>query len=154
MTEPASFHLDDLAVGQTFTSASHTVDADQIKAYARQFDPQPFHLDEAAAEASYFRGLAASGWHTASITMRLLVEGGAPIANGVIGAGGEIAWPRPTRPGDVLTVMSEITDIRASRSRPERGIVTIRSETRNQNGEPVQILTAKLVVWRRGAAPA
>lgn len=154
MTEPASFHLDDLAVGQTFTSASHTVDADQIKAYARQFDPQPFHLDEAAAEASYFRGLAASGWHTASITMRLLVEGGAPIANGVIGAGGEIAWPRPTRPGDVLTVVSEITDIRASRSRPERGIVTIRSETRNQNGEPVQILTAKLVVWRRGAAPA
>ena len=154
MTEPASFHLDDLAVGQTFTSASHTVDADQIKAYARQFDPQPFHLDEAAAEASYFRGLAASGWHTASITMRLLVEGGAPIANGVIGAGGEIAWPRPTRPGDVLTVVSEITDIRASRSRPERGIVTIRSETRNQNGEPVQILTAKLVVWRRGVAPA
>lgn len=154
MTEPASFHLDDLAVGQTFTSASHTVDADQIKAYARQFDPQPFHLDEAAAEASYFRGLAASGWHTASITMRLLVEGGAPIANGVIGAGGEIAWPRPTRPGDVLTVVSEITDIRASRSRPERGIVTIRSETRNQSGEPVQILTAKLVVWRRGAAPA
>ena len=97
MTYPPSFHLDDLAVGQTFTSASHTVDADQIKAYARQFDPQPFHLDEAAAEASYFRGLAASGWHTASITMRLLVEGGAPIANGVIGAGGEIAWPRPTR---------------------------------------------------------
>jgi len=154
MTSPPSFHLDDLAVGQTFTSASHTVDADQIKAYARQFDPQPFHLDEAASEASYFRGLAASGWHTASITMRLLVEGGAPIANGVIGAGGEIAWPRPTRPGDVLTVVSEITDIRASRSRPERGIVTIRSETRNQNGEPVQILTAKLVVWRRGAAPA
>ena len=153
MSEIIPLYLDDLEVGQTFTSASHTIDAEQIKAYARQFDPQPFHLDEAAAEATFFKGLAASGWHTASITMRLLVEGGAPIANGVIGAGGEIAWPQPTRPGDVLTVVSEIVDIRVSRSRPERGIVTIRSETRNQRGEPVQILTAKLVVWRRGAMP-
>jgi acyl dehydratase len=153
MSEIIPLYLDDLEVGQTFTSASHTIDAEQIKAYARQFDPQPFHLDEAAAEATFFKGLAASGWHTASITMRLLVEGGAPIANGVIGAGGEIAWPQPTRPGDVLTVVSEIVDIRVSRSRPERGIVTIRSETRNQRGEPVQILTAKLVVWRRGATP-
>lgn len=87
MTSTPSLHLDDLAVGQTFTSASHAVDADEIKAYARQFDPQPFHLDEAAAEATLFRGLAASGWHTASITMRLLLAGGAPFADGVIGGG-------------------------------------------------------------------
>jgi acyl dehydratase len=147
------FYLDDLRVGQRFTSRSHALDDAQIKAFARQFDPQPFHLDDEAAKASLFAGLAASGWHTAAITMRLLVEGGAPIAGGVIGAGGEIGWPRPTRPGDVLQVESEILEVTPSRSRPDRGMVTMRSETRNQRGEVVQILTAKLVVPRR-AAPA
>ncbi|MGX1305288.1 acyl dehydratase [Amorphus suaedae] len=153
MSEVIPLHLDDLAVGQTFTSASHLVSVEEIKAYARQFDPQPFHLDEAAAGETFFRGLAASGWHTASITMRLLLAGGAPFADGVIGAGGEIAWPQPTRPGDVLTVVSEIVEIRPSRSRPERGTVVLRSETRNQRGEVVQVLTARLIVWKRGATP-
>ena len=142
-------YLDDLAPGQRFTSTSLAVDADGIKAFARQFDPQPFHLEEEAAEASLFGGLAASGWHTAALTMRLLVEGGAPIAGGVIGAGGDIAWPRPTRPGDVLTVVSEVIEVKPSKSRPDRGMVTLRSETRNQKGEAVQVLTAKLVVPRR-----
>ena len=142
-------YLDDLSPGQRFTSASLAVDADAIKAFARQFDPQPFHLDEAAAEASLFGGLAASGWHTAALTMRLLNDGGAPIAGGIIGAGGEIAWPQPTRPGDVLTVVSEVIEVKPSKSRPDRGMVTLRSETRNQKGEPVQVLTAKLVVPRR-----
>jgi acyl dehydratase len=140
-------HLDDLSVGQRFTSASHTVDAAQIKAFAHEFDPQPFHLDEEAASASLFKGLAASGWHTAAITMRLLVGGGAPIAGGIIGAGVELAWPRPVRPGDVLTVESEVVAI--TRSRPDRGTVVLRSETRNQNGETVQVLTSRLVVPRR-----
>ncbi|HZF34431.1 MAG TPA: MaoC/PaaZ C-terminal domain-containing protein, partial [Candidatus Angelobacter sp.] len=81
------FYLDDLRVGQRFAGGSHAVDAAQIKAFARQFDPQPFHLDDEAAKGTLFAGLAASGWHTAAITMRLLVEGGAPIAGGVIGAG-------------------------------------------------------------------
>src|SRR5262249_55144525 len=94
-------------------------------------------------------GLAASGWHTAAITMRLLVEGGAPIAGGVIGASGEVSWPRPTRPGDILQGVGEILDVTPSRSRPDRGKATLRSETRNQRGEVVQILTAKLVVPRR-----
>src|SRR6185369_17337284 len=98
-------------------------DAEQIKAFARQFDPQPFHLDEAAAKNSIFQGLAASGWHTAALTMRLLVSGGLPLAGGSIGAGGEIAWPRPTRPGDILQVESEVTAVTPSRSRPDRGIV-------------------------------
>ena len=145
------FYLDDLQVGQRFTSATHAVDAAQIKAYARQFDPQPFHLDDEAARNSFFGELVASGWHTAAITMRLLVEGGAPLAGGVIGAGGEIRWPRPVRPGDVLRVESEILAVTPSRSRPERGIVTVRSETRNQRGEVVQEMTAKLVVPRRAA---
>jgi acyl dehydratase len=143
------FYLDDLRVGQRFAGGSQAVDAAQIKAFAHQFDPQPFHLDEEAAKGTLFAGLAASGWHTASITMRLLVEGGAPIAGGVIGAGGEINWPRPTRPGDVLRVESEILEITPSRSRPDRGMITLRTETRNQRDEVVQILTAKVVVPRR-----
>ena len=146
-------YLDELRVGQRFISASHALDETQIKAFARQFDPQQFHLDETAARGSLFGGLAASGWHTAAITMRLLVGGGAPLAGGVLGAGGEISWPRPTRPGDVLRVESEILEVTPSRSRPERGMVTIRSETRNQRGEVVQILTAKLVVPRRPVPP-
>ena len=146
------FYLDDLRVGQRFVSRSHALDEAQIKAFAAQFDPQPFHLDEAAAKASLFGGLAASGWHTAAITMRLLVEGGAPIAGGVIGGSCEIGWPQPTRPGDVLTVESEILEVRPSRSRPDRGMATMRSETRNQRGEVLQILIAKIVVPRRPAA--
>ena len=145
-------YLDDLKVGQRFVSAEHELDAAQIKAFAAAFDPQPFHLDEAAAKQTFFGGLAASGWHTASITMKLLVTGGAPLAGGVIGAGGELTWPRPTRPGDRLHVESEIIEITPSRSRPERGMVTVRSETLNQRGEVVQAMTAKLVVPRRPPA--
>ena len=145
-------YLDDLKVGQRFSTSSHTVDEDQIKAFAAQFDPQPFHLDDVAAKSTLFAGLAASGWHTAAITMRLLVEGGAPIAGGVVGAGGEISWPRPTRPGDVLTVESEVIKVTPSRSKPDRGMVTLRSETRNQRGEVVQVFAAKLVVPRRTTA--
>jgi acyl dehydratase len=143
-------YLEDLRAGQRFTSGEHALDAAQIKAFATQYDPQPFHLDEEAARGSLFAGLAASGWHTAAVTMRLLVGGGAPIAGGVIGGGGEIAWPRPMRAGDVLRVESEVLEVVPSRSRPDRGMVVLRSETRNQRDEVVQVLTAKLVVPRRG----
>lgn len=141
--------LDDLAVGQRFTSGALVVSEQDIKSFARDYDPQPFHLDEAAARASLFEGLAASGWHTAALTMRLLVDGGLPIAGGIIGASGELAWPRPVRPGDRLAVVSEVLEIRPSRSRPERGMVKVRSETRNQKDEPVQLFTMQLVVPRR-----
>ncbi|BCG99857.1 MaoC family dehydratase [Mesorhizobium sp. 131-2-5] len=142
-------YLDDLHVGQRFVSASHTIDEQQIKAFAAQFDPQPFHMDADAAADTLFKGLAASGWHTAAITMRLNVEGGLPLAGGIIGAGGEITWPAPTRPSDVLHVESEVVEITPSRSKPDRGIATIVSRTINQRGEVVQNLTAKLVVPRR-----
>jgi len=147
-------YLGDLEVGQRFVSRSHLIDEQQIKAFARQFDPQPFHLDDEAAKDSLFKGLVASGWHTAAITMRLLVEGGLPIAGGLVGAGAEISWPKPTRPGDLLQVESEIVDVKPSRSHPDRGIVTIRSETRNQPGDIVQVLIAKLVVPRRNTSTA
>jgi acyl dehydratase len=146
---PPPLYLDDLKVGRRSTTGSHALDEAQIVAFAKQFDPQPFHLDAEAAKHTFFHGLAASGWHTAAITMRLLVEGGLPLAGGVIGAGGEIAWPMPTRPGDVLHVESEIMEIRPSKSRPDRGMVTVRSETKNQRGDVLQILTAKLIVPRR-----
>src|SRR5580704_13836336 len=142
-------YLDDFHVGQRFTSATHRIDAAQIKAFARQFDPQPFHLDEEAAKSTMFGELIASGWHTAAITMRLQVESGLPIAGGIIGIGGEMNWPRPTRPGDVLRVESEVKEVTPSRSRPDRGVVRMRSETRNQRDEVVQILDAKLFVPRR-----
>ena len=145
-------YLDDLAVGQRFATGTHTLDAAEIAAFAAQFDPQPFHLDEAAARGTMFGGLAASGWHTAAITMRLLVTGGPKLAGGIVGAGGEIAWPKPTRPGDTLRVDSEVVAVTPSRSRPDRGSVTLRSVTVNQNGETVQTLVARLVVPRRPAA--
>jgi acyl dehydratase len=156
MSEASSsgLYLDDIAPGQRFVSASHRVSAEDIKAFAGEFDPQPFHLDEDAAKDTFFGGLAASGWHVAAITMKLLIGDVAPFAGGIIGGGGEISWPKPTRPGDVLTVESEVLDVTPSRSRPERGMVTLRSETKNQRGETAQVLTARLVVPRRAAAQA
>ena len=142
-------YLEDFAVGQRFLSAIHAIDADEIKAFGLRFDPQPFHTDEVAAQSSFFHGLAASGWHTAAITMSLLVTGGMPIAGGLIGGCCEISWPRPTRPGDVLQVESEVLAVAPSRSRPGRGMVTLKSETRNQRGEVVQVLTSKMLAWRR-----
>ena len=142
-------YLDDLQIGQRFTSGTHVVDEEQIKAFARQFDPQPFHLDNEVAKNTLFSGLVGSGWHIAAITMRLLVEGGLPLAGGIIGAGGELDWPNPTRPGDTLKVESEVLDIRPSQSRPDRGVATVQSLTCNQRNEVVQRLTAKLIVPRR-----
>lgn len=142
-------YFEDIHVGQRFRTASYALDAALIKTFAAQFDPQPFHLDEEAAKSSLFEGLAASGWHTAAITMRLLVQTGAQMAGGLIGAGCEVNWPRPTRPGDVLHVESEVTEMRPMRSRADRGMVTMRNETRNQAGDVLQVLTSKLVVQRR-----
>ena len=145
----AQFFLDELRVGQRFTSGTYIMNAAKIKEFAAEFDPQPFHLDESAAQASVFKGLAASGLHIAAVAQRLLATGGLPLAGGIVGLGGEIAWPKPTRPGDTLHVESEIVDITPSRSKPDQGIVTVRSAVINQEGEAVYLLTAKLLVPRR-----
>ena len=142
-------YLEDLQVGQRFTSGSYLMEESRIKEFAAEFDPQPFHLDETAGRASVFKGLVASGWHTAAVAIRLLATGGLPIANGVIGFGGEISWPKPTRPGDVLHIESEIVEITPSRSKPQQGAVTVRSRMLNQNDEVVYLLTAKLLVFKR-----
>ncbi|HLX24362.1 MAG TPA: MaoC family dehydratase [Usitatibacter sp.] len=144
-------YLDDLSVGQRFTSGTKLVTEEEVLRFAREYDPQPFHTDPEAAKTTFFKGLAASGWHTMAMSMRLMVDGGLPLAGGIVGAGGEITWPMPTRPGDTLTVESEVMEIRPSKSRPDRGMVTVKNETKNQRGEVVQVLIGKLVVPRRPA---
>ena len=146
-----ALYLEDLSIGDRFRSGEHALDVAQIKAFARQFDPQPFHTDEDAAKSTFFGGLAASGWHTAALTMKLLVESGIPLAEGIIGSGGELQWPKPTWPGDVLHVVSEVLEITPSRSKPGRAMVTMRCRTLNQLGEVVQYFTPKLVVHARPA---
>ena len=148
------FVFDDLYVGQQFTSGTRLVEQDEIIAFAKQFDPQPFHTDPEAAKETLFQGLVASGWHTAAMTMRLLIDSGLSIEGGMVGAGGELTWPRPTRPGYILQVETEVVELRPSRSRPDRGLATIRSETKNQQGEVLQILFARLVVPRRIQLPS
>lgn len=143
-------YLEDFAVGQTFGSGRLRLDQERIKAFARDFDPQPFHLDEVAARDTFFQGLAASGWHTAAATMRLLVEGELKPAGGIIGTGfDELRWPRPVRPGDELRLESEVLEVRPSKSRPEQGLIKVRTTTLNQDGEAVQVMIGNLLVPRR-----
>ena len=144
-------YLDDLRVGQRFTTGEYELDADGAVAFASQWDPQPFHTDPEAAAGSFFGELVASGWHTAAITMRLAVQG-LPIAGGLIGAGGEISWPAPTRPGAVLHVEAEVLEVRPSRSRPDRGMAVVRMETVDREGAVAQVFTVTMVVPRRPSA--
>jgi acyl dehydratase len=146
-----AIYLDDLAVGRRFVTGSTTLTLEGCTAFASEFDPQPFHLDEAAARDSVFGRIAASGWYTAALSMRLLVQSEMMIAGGLIGLGGEMTWPRPTYPGDTLHVESEVLAIRVSQSKPDRGVVTMRNQTMNQHGEPVQVVVVKMMVPRRPA---
>ena len=143
--------LEDFAPGQKYQSnGCVTIDADSIKAFAKQYDPQPYHLDESAARDSVFKGLAASGWHTAALTMRLIVGSELQPAGGVLGAGmDELRWPKPVRPGDELRVESEVLEVRPSKSRPDQGLIKVRTTTLNQNDEPVQVFVGNLIVPKR-----
>ena len=145
-------YLEDFAAGQVYRSNRLQVDRGQILAFASQFDPQPYHLDEELARKSVFKGLAASGWHTAAVTMRLLVESDFQPADGILGVGlEELSWPRPVRPSDELRVESEVLEVRPSKVRTDRGVIRVRTTTFNQNGQPVQIFTGNLLVPRRPA---
>jgi acyl dehydratase len=138
----------DFRPGQTFRSATtYSVTEAEIKAFAAKYDPQPFHLDDAAAEAGPFKGLAASGWHTAAMTMRLIVDGGMPVAGGIIGAGiDELRWQQAVRPGDVLAVECEVLETIESKSRPGQGRLRVAMRTVLPDGTVVQSLVATLVV--------
>jgi acyl dehydratase len=147
-------YLEDYAVGQVYRTGRLRVDKDQIIGFAAQFDPQPYHLDEVAAGESAFGGLAASGWHTAALTMRLIVEGELQPAHGILGVGlDNLKWPRPVRAADELYAESEVLEVRPSKSRPDRGMIRVRTTTFNQNGEPVQVYTGNLLVPRRSVSP-
>lgn len=149
----AVLYLEDLAAGQRFAGGPPIrIEDERVRAFAAEFDPQPFHLDDGAAAASIFQGLAASGWHTAAVTMRLLVDSDFKPAGGIVGAGfDELRWPLPVRPGDALRVECEVLEVRPSRSRPEQGLVKLRTTTLNQDNKPVQISVGNLVVRRRDA---
>ena len=144
-------YLEDYAPGQKYAGPERVrVDAERIHSFAAEFDPQPFHLNDAAAQQSIFRGLAASGWHTAAMTMKLLVASDLKPAGGIVGAGfDEFRWPLPVRPGDELRVEVEVLEVRPSKSRPDIGLVKIRTTTLNQDGAAVQVTVGNLVVPRR-----
>ena len=143
-------YLEDFAVGQTYGSGRLRVDEERIKSFAAEFDPQPFHLNAEAARKSILGGLAASGWHTAALTMRLLVESDLKPAGGIVGVGfDELRWPRPVRPGDELRLESEVLEVRPSKTRSQQGLIKVRTTTLNQNGEAVQVLVSNLIVPRR-----
>jgi acyl dehydratase len=150
MNQLSERYLEDFAVGQTFGSGRLRIDKEQIFAFAAEFDPQPFHLDEAAARHSIFGGLVASGWHTAAVTMRLLVDSELKPAGGFIGAGlDECRWPRPVRPGDELRIECEVIGVRPSKLRPNQGLIKLRTTAFNQDGEAVLIHVVNLIVPRR-----
>lgn len=143
-------YFEDLHVGRVMRSASLDVTEAAIIAFAEAFDPQPFHTDPEAAKNSIFKGLAGSGWHTTALTMRLMAQGGLPLAGGIIGNGiDELRWPRPLRPGDTLRVESEVVEQRPSASRPSHGWVRMRNTTLNQHDQVVQSMVANLTVPRR-----
>jgi acyl dehydratase len=143
-------YLEDFAAGQVFTSNRLQVAKQEILAFASKFDPQPYHIDEEAARKSVFKGLVASGWHTAAVTMQLLVDSEFQPADGILGQGlEELSWPRPVRPGDELRVQTEVLEVRASKLRDDRGAIRVRCTTVNQKDQPVQIFTATLLVMCR-----
>lgn len=147
-------YLEDFGAGQKFSSGRLAIDAERVRSFAAEFDPQPFHLEEDAARGTIFRGLAASGWHTAAMTMRLLVESELRPAGGVIGMGfDEFRWPNPARPGDTLHLDIEVLEVRASKSRPDQGVIKVRITTLNQNDQPVQLAVGNLLVRSRSASP-
>lgn len=148
MSTGQQLFVEDLRVGLVYESGTYVVSADEIREFAQRYDPQPFHTDEEVAKATFFEGLAASGWHTAAISMRLLVES-VRMGGGIIGAGSEVSWPRPTRPGDTLRVVSTIVEIMPSKTKPNRAIVKVQSDTLNQNQELCQRSVARLIAFRR-----
>jgi acyl dehydratase len=150
MAKDVSLYLEDLQVGQQFDCGRHALDAAQVKAFAREYDPQPFHMDEEAAKGTFFGGLAASGWHVVCLAMRAIALH-VPFAGGLIGGAAEVTWPKPTRPNDVLVFTSTVMEVTPSRSKPERGLALLRTEARNEKGELLLIFTAKCVVPRRPA---
>ena len=148
-------YLEDFEPGQRYGGPQTArIEVERVKSFAAEFDPQPFHLDQEAAARSIFGGLAASGWHTAAATMSLLVQSDLKPAGGIVGAGfDELRWPAPVRPGDELRVETEVLEVRTSKSRPQQGMLKVRTTTFNQRGVAVQVSVGNLIVQRRPSQP-
>ena len=147
-------YLEDIKVGDRFVSREYEMKLEEIKQFAQAYDPQEFHLDEDKAEDHpIFQGIAASGWHTAAVTMRLWTEC-FPIAKGLIGAESSLRWPRPTRPGDRLHVEVEIDSITPSKSRNDRALISYVTQALNQHGDVLFISTTKIIVFKKETANA
>ncbi len=144
-------YFEDFEIGQEYVSDTYEMNKEEIIEFAKQFDPQFFHIDEEDAKNSFFGALAASGWHTASISMRLSVQAEKKFAGGMIGASVELSWPTPTRPGHILQVYTKVIDIKPINSRPKHGFVIMQSETRNQFGEVLQRQKTHVLVERKKA---
>lgn len=147
---PEAMHYEDLAVGRSFTTTSVDVTAEEVATFAARYDPQPFHLDPVAAKRSVFGGLVASGWMTAALTMRLMVQSEFNFGAGVVGLGVDtLKWPNPVRPGDRLTATIEVAAMRTSESKPGFGVVKLKTTTTNQAGEVVQVMVSNVLVRRK-----
>lgn len=140
-------YLDDVQVGDTFQSGEYSLTEDEIKNFAKKYDPQSFHTNNELAKESFFKGLSGSGWNTAAITMKLIVES-VPFAYGIIGAGVELNWLSPSRPGDILFVKSSVKNIKYSKTKPKQGIIILESETINQHRENRQKTVSKLLNYK------
>lgn len=150
---PGMRYFEDVNIGDRFHTGEHEVTAEEIMAFGREYDPQPFHTDPVAAQGTLFGQLVASGWHTAAVSMRLMVRSDMELDGGVIGQGIEaLRWPRPVLPGDRLRVEMKIEDKQPVPHRPERGVIKLRCRTLNQHGKIVQDMTANLVIARRPSA--
>lgn len=152
-TTPATWYFEDYLPGRTVDCGSFSLSEAEIIAFAKEYDPQPFHVDPVAAAEGPFGGLIASGWHTTSMMMRLLVERFISPESGLGAAGvDEVRWPRPVRPGDTLQVRATVLEARRSESKPDRGIIRSLAEVHNQHGEPVMRVTAINFVRTRDRA--
>lgn len=146
----ALLYWEDIAVGRTFDIGPYTVSREEILAFARQYDPQPFHLDDGRAEQSSYGGVIASGWHTGAIAQRLLVDG---FLNGAASMGSPgveaLRWRKPVRPGDELTLRLRIVSREPSPKHDDRGIVDAEHELTNQRGEIVMSFRIRIMIARR-----
>lgn len=142
-------YFEDFEIGQEYVSDTYEMTKEEIIKFAKQFDPQIFHIDEEAAKNTFFGGLAASGWHTASISMKLNVQSKMKFAGGMIGASLELSWPMPTRVGHILQVYSKVIDVKPINSRPKHGFIVMQSETKNQFGEVLQRQKTHILVERK-----
>ncbi len=146
MAQTIYIPVETLEIGQTFTSDSLLITKDKIIAFAKEFDPQPFHLDEDEAKQTFFNELVASGWHTSSVTMKLILQS-MPFKHGMVGSGGQVSWKRPVKPNDSLHVTTKIINIKPAKNNANQIYLTLECQTLNQFNRVCQIMEANVIAF-------